>query len=260
MDPTAVIGDRFRRLNARSIDEVSQVDSDYAQEHQVYIFNVWHLPHIIDSVPGLGSVRIPECPKGERYSKPYICPGRVAEHYDTGEGHMPYRMAPARGYQDRRTGRYIPGTVDDILKTYAQPGIYSANLVQWGCFAAEGKEPTEAELKTAHGALERTALLFVKTADELVLQGDMGKRQINAVHRELAKMLLANRKIRTPNWMEEQAPDPLMEDCPICGSLIKMGVLKCPICREWIRSLDDADGAPARHVKPKKSLPSGDQP
>ena len=232
------------RLNSKNIEPVPDYLLDLQHADKVYIFNVYKREHRVDLVPGIGAVIIPACPEGRQYSDPVIIPGLVFEYYDAGDGRYPFRQSPART-KTARNGRTTPGVIGDVLKDYAPKGMYSPNLVQWGCFAAAGSTPTQAEISQANRELRQTAEMFMNDAQSKFMQGPNMRSEINAVHRELAGLL----NLR-PVWMEEETQERGV--CPACGGNIALGVAKCFHCSaildhdKWAQFVEAGDVIPVK--------------
>lgn len=216
----------MRAFNARDIDPVPDHLQEIAEKEKAYIFNIFHKEHRIDYVPGLGCVTIPACPDGKPYGDPVVIPGMLFEHYDAGNGKMLFRSWPAWSKQSR-LGRHEPGVVDDILKPWMPVGMFTANLIQWGCFASTKEIPSKQELDKARAALTATAKRFIADGDRKSLQGERGRGEINSVNREMALFL----NLKKP-WLEEESTE--RDSCPLCGGGIMKGAAMCLHCKQRI--------------------------
>jgi hypothetical protein len=153
---------------------------------------------------GLGLFTIPACPPGQ----PCACLtvyGRT-ELYDMGD--------------DRKGERYWAARV--IAKSVLAEHNPDADLRRYGVFLCAGDVPLDSELRDA--ALRRDAYFYdqVEQADALYARAPNRPELISDVQRRAARHLGLDRP-----WLVKIAP---MQDCPVCGDPVKVGVALCRHC------------------------------
>jgi len=153
---------------------------------------------------GLGIYTIPACPPGERASLTPIY-GRT-ELYDMGD--------------DRKGERYWSARV--IAKSVLAEHNPDADLRRYGVFVCAGDQPIDDELRDA--AARRDAFFhdLVEQADALYARAPNRPEHISDVQRRAARHLGLDRP-----WLVKIAP---MQECPVCGEPVKMGVALCRHC------------------------------
>jgi len=169
---------------------------------------------------GLGLYTIPACPPGQPATAgmPYArltVYGRT-ELYDMGD--------------DRKGERYWPARV--IAKSVLAEHNPDADLRRYGVFLCAGDAPLDSELRDA--AMRRDAYFYeqVEQADALYARAPNRPELISDVQRRAARHLGLDRP-----WLVKIAP---MQECPVCGDPIKMGVA---VCRHCGAVLDEAKAA-----------------
>jgi hypothetical protein len=163
---------------------------------------------------GLGLYTIPSCPPGQPCAVLTLY-GRT-ELYDMGD--------------DRKGERYWPARV--IAKSVLAEHNPDADLRRYGVFLCAGDVPLDAELRDA--ALRRDAYFYelVEQADALYARSPNRPEFISDVQRRAARHLGLDRP-----WLVKIAP---MQECPVCGDPIKIGVA---VCRHCGAVLDEAKAA-----------------
>ena len=177
---------------------------------------------------GLGLYMIPACPPGQPCAVLTLY-GRT-ELYDMGD--------------DRKGERYWPARV--IAKSVLAEHNPDADLRRYGVFLCAGDVPLDSELRDA--ALRRDAYFYelVQQADSLYARAPNRPEFISDVQRRAARQLGLDRP-----WLVKIAP---MQECPVCGDPIKIGVAMCRHCGAV---LDEAKAArysvPALASVPQRS-------
>ncbi len=153
---------------------------------------------------GLGLYTIPACPAGQLYGRLTVY-GRT-ELYDLGD--------------DRKGERYWAARV--IARSLLAEHNPDADLRRYGVFLCAGDAPLESELRDA--ALRRDAYFYeqVEQADALYARAPNRPELISDVQRRAARQLGLDRP-----WLVKIAP---MQDCPVCGDPVKVGVAMCRHC------------------------------
>jgi len=153
---------------------------------------------------GLGLYTVPACPPGERWARLTVY-GRT-ELYDMGD--------------DRKGERYWAARL--IAKSILAEHNPDADLRRYGVFLCAGEAPLEQELGDAEA---RRAAYFreqVEQADALYARAPNRPELISDVQRRAARHLGLDRP-----WLVKIAP---MQECPVCGDQVKMGVALCRHC------------------------------
>jgi hypothetical protein len=163
---------------------------------------------------GLGLYTIPACPPGQPCSRLTIY-GRT-ELYDLGD--------------DRKGERYWPARV--IAKSVLAEHNPDADLRRYGVFLCAGDSPIDEELREAAARRDAFFRDQVAQADALYARAPNRPELISDVQRRAARHLGLDRP-----WLVKIAP---MQECPVCGDPIKIGVA---ICRHCGAVLDEAKAA-----------------
>jgi len=153
---------------------------------------------------GLGLYAIPACPPGERCAL-FTVYGRT-ELYDMGD--------------DRKGERYWAARL--IAKSILAEHNPDADLRRHGVFLCAAEAPLDQELSDAEA---RRAAFFreqVEQADALYARAPNRPELISDVQRRAARHLGLDRP-----WLVKIAP---MQECPVCGDAVKMGVALCRHC------------------------------
>jgi len=153
---------------------------------------------------GLGLYPIPGCPAGERASLTVVY-GRT-ETYDMGD--------------DRKGERYWSARV--IAKSVLAEHNPDADLRRFGVFLCAGDAPTDEELNDAAARRDSFFREQVAQADALYARSPNRPELISDVQRRAARHLNLDRP-----WLMKIAP---MQECPVCGDPVKLGVAMCRHC------------------------------
>ena len=153
---------------------------------------------------GLGLYTIPACPPGQLFGRLTLY-GRT-ELYDMGD--------------DRKGERYWPARV--IARSLLAEHNPDADLRRYGVFLCAADVPLESELRDA--TLRRDAYYYeqVQQADALYARAPNRPEMISDLQRRAARHLGLDRP-----WLVKIAP---MQDCPVCGDPVKVGVAVCRHC------------------------------
>ena len=153
---------------------------------------------------GLGLYTIAACAPGQPCTLLTIY-GRT-ELYDMGD--------------DRKGERYWPARV--IAKSVLAEHNPDADLRRYGVFLCAGDVPMDDELREA--GLRRDAYFYeqVEQADALYARAPNRPEMISDVQRRAARHLGLDRP-----WLVKIAP---MQECPVCGDPVKVGVALCRHC------------------------------
>ncbi len=181
----------------------------------VYIFNIYNKSHRRQGYAG-GERIIPACQPGQKYSRPLVIDGFIADEYDLGDG---------RGNMawNAEQGSDVAKDIVGIGSSSPELSSQTTNLEWWGVFIAAGEVPTEAELKEAKSKLDRLMARILADGDRMApFQNDPRSEKLCQIHFDAAAYLHQPR-----NWSN---PVVAMQDCPGCGSTVKPGIAKCAHC------------------------------
>ena len=153
---------------------------------------------------GLGLYSIAACPAGERASLTVVY-GRT-EMYDMGD--------------DRKGERYWSARV--IAKSVLAEHNPDADLRRFGLFLCASDVPADEELHDAAARRDEFFREQVAQADALYARSPNRPEMISDVQRRAAKHLRLDRP-----WLMKIAP---MQECPVCGDPVKIGVAMCRHC------------------------------
>ena len=185
-------------------DRKDQPTRDYLnKEDRAVIANISGEQFFSDQA-GLGIYTIAPCPPGERCSLTSVY-GRT-ELYDMGD--------------DRKGERYWSARV--IAKSVLAEHNPDADLRRYGAFLCAGDAPTDEELSEAAARRHAFFTEQVAQADALYARAPNRPEMISDVQRRAARHLGLDRP-----WLVKIAP---MQECPVCGDPVKVGVALCRHC------------------------------
>ena len=153
---------------------------------------------------GLGLYTIAACAPGQPCTLLTIY-GRT-ELYDMGD--------------DRKGERYWPARV--IAKSVLAEHNPDADLRRYGVFLCAGDVPMDDELREAGRRRDAYFYEQVEQADALYARAPNRPEMISDVQRRAARHLGLDRP-----WLVKIAP---MQECPVCGDPVKVGVALCRHC------------------------------
>ncbi|HKM91038.1 MAG TPA: zinc ribbon domain-containing protein [Candidatus Acidoferrales bacterium] len=153
---------------------------------------------------GLGLYTIPACAPGERCAVTTVY-GRT-ELYDMGD--------------DRKGERYWAARL--IAKSVLAEHNPDADLRRYGVILCAGDVPLDAELADADARRVAFFREQVEQADALYARASNRPEMISDVQRRAARHLGLDRP-----WLVKIAP---MQECPVCGDPVKVGVALCRHC------------------------------
>lgn len=189
-----------------------------AMRPPVYVHNIFDMPHQVQ-LGGLRSWNIPACPKGSDYVSIKV-PGMIADEYDTGDGNGSMGVLPVMGED-------VANEIVGCKSAQKELGIYTNNKEWLGVFWSHNEVPSEEELETARGKLQRYAEVMVADGNRRNLEGHsdkpgVGINSIGVMHRKFALYLGQN----VP-WAQLVQQ---MIDCPGCGDRVKPNIIQHVAC------------------------------
>lgn len=207
----------------------------------VYIFNIG--PRTFAQETPRGTIRIPACKAGEKYSEPVLVPGLVLSEYDLGDsgGAMGTTVDPGLDAIGD-DGSQLYGVAEDIIgkhSTSAGLDLQTTNLEWFGVFATSNQVPTDAELAAANGKLRQMMALVYDDAANKVRQNDPGHRNPSCMMQERALGNDAARFLGRPLLFGTE--DHTMDRCVFCREPIVSGAIKCRHCNSRLDSKEAKD-------------------
>jgi hypothetical protein len=231
----------------RRIEPLATQISEMIRTETVHVFNVgpWGFK---ENMGSLGIFFMPACEVGspmewERLKMPSANGKYVPDHWEPGDKRItdPRTQYAAMKPLPGLMAEPLPVQQDESMWSLKDTGRYFANEllgvgighsaqnshVRRGCFVAEGKKPTAAELDAARAELEKYMADKVHEADLAWSQGPLRAEMVirPEIHHICAQWL--NLKDRL--WLRGTDPQAQAE-CPACGESVKSAAMKCRSC------------------------------
>lgn len=184
-------------------------------------------PHQCKSQFEYGRYVIPALEKGEEYASFTISERQTPEGYGAAFSKLAAGFDEDKGVP-KFFMRPIPGR--EIAENMVRDNGHLGVLV------IEGDTPTAEELSVSRGKLTDFYIAMVNEADRAWARHAGRPEFISPLMREAGLALYsAGHPMMTEKkaWLDRDTGTQ-MQDCRVCGSRIKAGVLKCPKCAEWI--------------------------
>jgi len=234
--------------NIINFPEILEEDREFAEENNIYIYNVSPIKHMLQH-PLIGKMVIPACEPGEKYSKPVVLPGFVfyGVRTEMQEGELRKEsgrsvavdllgLGPFRNAANSllRWGVFIAAqdTFDATKVTEIKTSKNaSLTMPEWVKKGKLGTTPTDKELRKANEAFEKTDFELIAEADKYANEGPKGMENITAQHRDAARRRGQNRE-----WAKAMEA---LADCPGCGDKVRPGVVvhACGAVFDWDKAI-----------------------
>ena len=208
------------RYVPRMIDFVKKI----SDENRVYIFNVGPWAHSRE-LGSAGRWFIKACLAGQDYSEPVIVQGIEEEPYPVNE--TTCTMLPKSGLPGQLSGpaeglllaQQILGEGPHIPK--------SASFAPFGVFISETATPKPKDLVRANNALQQKYLDLINEANQALAQGnDAAVQTIRPEWHFVAARAMHRSEAECP-WLKGSEVGAARENCPSCGDVYSVGVMKC---------------------------------
>lgn len=217
-----------REVNgSRFVPTLPDFIKEVSDQHRVYIFNVGPWPHKRE-LGSAGTYLIPACLEGKEYSEPLILNGIEDEPYPINE--RTCTTLPKAGKAGQLSGS---GEGSDLAQQIIGVGPHVApnsSLIPFGVFASTNKVPTKAELVKAQAALNAKYLELVRLASEAHARGPNAVSEVIDPdwHFVAARKLL--KTVAECPWLANSSAPAKRENCPSCGTVYDIGIMKCRDC------------------------------
>ncbi len=210
----AAVAQHQRAMNAsRFIPAVPDIFREASQAHRLYIFNVGPWAHSRD-LGSAGTFRIPACPAGKDYSDPVVIDGVVDEPYPINE--VECKVIQTSGAD---LANQIIGEGPFISK--------ASSFVPFGVFISPTPKPSRELMAAANTALQNKHIAHVREANA-AFQKDPTNREgvIQSAWHFVSAHALKKGKGECP-WLGESLVPAGRENCPGCGDVYNVGILRC---------------------------------
>jgi hypothetical protein len=213
---TAVMAHQ-RAMNAsRFIPETPEIFRRAAEANRVYIFNVGPWSHVRE-LGSAGTFRIPACPADRDYSDPLVIDGVVNEPYPINE--VECKLIQSEGAQ--LAGQII-GEGPFIAK--------SSSFVPYGVFVSTTPKPSKEQLAAANAELQKQHLAHIRQANAAFMKDPSNKDGVIQQNWHFVSAhALKKTKAECP-WLGESLAPAGRDNCPGCGAVHNVGILKCRDC------------------------------
>ena len=188
--------------NDKEIQPEPEEITEYAETHLIHIFNVSPYSHKIDH-PSIGSITIPACEKGQRYSKPAIIKGTMPYGVPTEMTVVEIRRDSGRlfaldllglgPFRDQRNSLLSQGCfissgdtldMEDLVEYRMAPKV-KLNVPRWVKSGKSPEKPTESRTAGRRGPFCRARLRKDRGGRSLLgcRTGEQGRRLEQHPHR-----------------------------------------------------------------------------
>lgn len=181
-------------------------------QYNLYMFSLY--PEVLEKRCGSAGVwRVPECPVGQRISKPCIIPSIVRSLYlDPLDGITKSDDVQGEAFANDLLRPFMAGTQQSIWS-------FGNNWEDFGVFWTKNLEPTDEEIAPALEKLEKTYRAALLEASQMESQG---KSDFTPLMRHGA------------NHFDEDRPwnrtFKKKAECPGCGEKVRAGIIVHPAC------------------------------
>lgn len=206
-----------RAMNSsRFVPETPEMYQRASLENRLYIFNVGPWAHKRE-LGSAGTFCVPACPEGREYSEPLVIDGVVQEPYPINEVECKviYTEGIKLAEQIIGEGPFIPR---------------SLSFVPYGVFISQTSKPSKQALDAARRALAERHLEHIREANAAWIDGPAKASEvIRPEWHVVSAHALKKSKAECP-WLGESLAPAGRDNCPGCGSVFNIGVLKCREC------------------------------
>lgn len=227
-----------RAMNAsRYIPEIPEMFRKVSEANRVFIYNVGPFTHKRE-LGSAGTYLIPKCPDGKAYSEPLVIEGIEEEYYPVNE--VECQPKPKCGEPGQLAGG-APGILLAMQILGEGPHVHrDSSFRPFGVFISsnvvEVKEngktrmvptPTEAELKKANKELDDRCVLMVRLAGEAYAMGPRNAAEVIQPDWHFVAARRLKKTVAECPWMANTSEPDKREECPSCGQVYKVGIMRC---------------------------------
>ena len=219
-----------RRLPAPAVS-IAQ----FAQEHQIYIFNVGPWEHKV-MLGSWGEYTVPACPKGKLYASGTPIPGIY---------HEPIPVNESNFQLEGIEGTYVADQILGVGRNLS----WNTSLVKLGVFRSSNPEPNAEELDLARAQLHGEFIRLFEEADDAYSKGSEAFRDV--MGKDGSKHKFAARELGHADvkWMQSANIGKNVA-CQFCGTFVSPNVIKCPQCQEIL----DVEAYARAHASQKQHI------
>ena len=202
-----------RELRTKNLKDIFELPPELKLlGHPVKIFNVSPLPYL-RSMGSYGQWLIPACPEGAEVS-----PAKEVPFITNDPVHVDMEQMAHRHDSGRKVAADILG-----FGQFHTPG---EDLRKWGCFIADGEEPTAKEIAKAKAMWHKTCDVLINEADNFYNQGPQHYDNVTDLHRLCSR-------IRGVDKIWSRGLEELVL-CPACATRISPAAAICSSCKTVI--------------------------
>lgn len=213
----AAVARHVRGMNAsRYIPETPAMFREAAVAHRLYIFNVGPWSHRREC-GSAGNFIIPACPEGKPYSDPVVIDGVVQEPYPINEAECKMLQSDGLAFAQQILGEgpFVPK---------------SSSFAPFGVFISPANPPADELVTQARQKLNQKFVEICAEASDAWAQGNQAAREtIRPEWHFVAARALKKSAAECP-WLANTAVPAQRENCPGCGSIYNIGIIKCATC------------------------------
>ena len=184
----------------------------------VYIFNIFPASFTVRK-GSLGTFVIPECPQGERVSKPLVLdPWPASSYWSVAEDCM-------KLWHDE--GKFV--AQDIVHPQIGNDWSYGQNLDDYGVFWTMNKVPTDAEIAAARVKMESYFRMLLAEATKMETNGDLEK-------------ITPHMRLAATYFGEDRPWNKIFKktaECSFCGLPMKEGIVihGCGAVYDWPKAI-----------------------
>lgn len=214
-----------RALNSsRYVPGMPEIVRKVSVENRVYVFNVGPWAHTRE-LGSAGNFHIPACPPDKEYSSPLCIDGLVSEPYPMNE--VACTTLPSCGEPGQLTG---DGSGLALAKQIIGDGPFiskAKSFVPFGVFISPTPKPSRELLAAARAELEKRHLAHIREANAAFMRDPTNREMvIQPAWHHVSAHALKKSKAECP-WLGESLVPGGRENCPGCGAVFNVGILKC---------------------------------
>lgn len=212
---------------SRYVPEMPDIFKEVSDANRVYIFNVGPWSHKRE-LGSAGIYFIKPCPEGKQFSEALVLNGVEEEPYPINE--TTCAMIPKAGKARQLSGG-APGMMLAEQIIGVGPHVAPASsLIPFGVFATMNAKPSGDEIKKANRALNDKYAELVRVASEAHAKGPNAFAEVFDTDFHLRAARHLNKSVAECPWMANLQAPGARENCPGCGTVYNLGVMKCREC------------------------------
>ena len=227
---------RQKAFNAsRYVPTMPEMFQKVSDENQIGIFNVGPWAHKRE-MGSAGIFFIQACPKDAPHSQPVVLQGMEEEPYPINE--VECIMKPKCGVPFQLTGPADGMLLAEQIIGHGQNvaphsdlrpfGVFATRLFEWDKKSKQHVCLDDEALEKSHVALRNKAVQLVSLASDAYAKGPSAFSEIFQPDWHLWAARFLRKSTAECRWLENSQDVGARENCPMCGAVYAVGIMKCP--------------------------------